>query len=88
MIEWTKNVDEALHSLDISPNSGNLKKLKAVYKKRLSNLIELIEKPSLSSVDRKKINVLIIMEEHNREVIYRLADDKTVTNKHHFNWQS
>jgi hypothetical protein len=39
-----------------------------------------MEKPNLASTDRNKIRTMIIMEEHNLEVVYRLADDKTVVN--------
>ena len=80
MIEWTKQVDDALHSLELQPNSGVMKKIKGIYKKKVNALVELIEKPNLSSVDRNKIEVMITMEEHNREVVYKLADDKTVVN--------
>lgn len=31
---------------------------------------------------------MIILEEHNREVVERLLNDKTVTNQHNFNWVS
>ena len=86
MIEWTKGVEDALKVMESNPTS--MKKIKQTYKKKVSNLIELMEKPGLSIVDRKKINTLIVMEEHNREVIDRLLNDKTVTNQHHFNWVS
>lgn len=89
MMEWTKLVTEALQSIETQPNSQNLKKVKGTYKRKTSNLIECIEKPNLSNLDRLKITTLIVMEEHNREVIDRLLNEKPqVTNEHHFMWVS
>ena len=51
-------------------------------------MVECVEKQGLSNRDRDKIIALIIIEEHNREVIEKIASNKAVNNPNHFEWQS
>ena len=88
MIEWTAQITQALESMAANPATQPLKKVKANYKKKTELLIECVEKQNLQPQDRNKIVTAIIIEEHNREVIERLHNDKTVTNHHHFSWVS
>ena len=77
-------MQSALTSLNSDAAVGGnnpLKKLKAVYKRKIELYIQVVEQRSdkLSARDRKKVEALIIMEEHNREVIDMLAANKTIT---------
>lgn len=85
MIEWTSSVEAALKVAETNPQA--IKKVRNNYKKKVDVLIECVEKPGLQAVDRSKIVTLIIIEEHNREVIERLHNEK-VNNMFHFNWVS
>jgi len=74
-------------------NSGSLeanplKKVRNLYKKKTELLIECVEKHNLSMLDRIKIIALIIIEEHNREVIEKLNQNKAINDDSHFDWQS
>lgn len=88
-IEWTSQVGNALTSMaNGSLDSNPLKKVRNLYKKKTELLIECVEKQGLLMVDRIKIIALIIIEEHNREVIEKLNLNKSVTDENHFDWKS
>jgi len=88
-IEWTTQVTNALQQMGAGSLDANpLKKVRNLYKKKTELLIECVEKHNLPMVDRIKIIALIIIEEHNREVIEKLNANKSVTDEKHFEWQS
>jgi hypothetical protein len=64
-----------------------MKKLRNLYKKKTELLIECVEKHNLKLINRTKIIAMIIMEEHNREVIDKLKN-KNVVDEKNFEWQS
>ena len=73
-----------------SPNTP-LKKLKSLYKRKIETYIQCVERLKGDKlehkIDRLKIVALIIMEEHNREVIDKLYQNKNI-NPNHFEWLS
>ena len=68
--------------------SNSLRKVKKMWGTKTSLLVECVEKQGLISRDREKIIALIIIEEHHREVIEKIAADRSVTSINHFAWQS
>lgn len=73
-----------------SSEGGNnaMRKVKKMWQNRTNLLIECVEKPSISRKERNKIISLIIIEEHNRQVIEQIAANKACNNPNHFDWQS
>jgi dynein heavy chain len=82
---WSKEVTDALHILQDSGQVNALKKARQNYKKKVENYVELVEKPGLSNLDRLKLVALITIEEHNREIVERLYQQKIQSPKH-FEW--
>jgi hypothetical protein len=72
----------------VSPNNP-LKKLRNTYKKKIETYIQVVEQRAdkLSNRDRAKVETMIIMEEHNRDVIDKLFSNKGI-NETHFEWLS
>jgi len=62
-----------------------LKKCRQSYKKKVDNYIELVEKPGLGKLERLKLVSLIIIDEHNREIIDKLHQEK-ITSPGQFEW--
>ena len=63
-----------------TPGAANsLKKCKQSYKKKVDNYIELVEKPGLQKLERLKLVSLIIIDEHNREIIEMLHQQKVTS---------
>jgi hypothetical protein len=86
-INWTKEVTQALLAKEASSTGPDLlRKLKGTYKKKIDLYTQCVENQNLKANQRAKIIALIIMEEHNREVIEKLYADKTVTGPSHFSW--
>jgi len=77
---------KALIEMSEKPELNPLKKVRALYKKKTELYVECVEKPGLSYRDRQKIIALIIIEEHNREVIEKIAANKGVNSENHFEW--
>jgi len=80
-IEWTFNVKSALASYSpetAASNNNPLRKLRTLYKKKIETYIQVVEQRSdkLADRDRKKVEAMIIMEEHNRDVIDKLFANK------------
>lgn len=84
-MQWSKEVTDALYILNDSGQVNALKKAKQNYKKKVENYVELVEKPGLTNLDRLKLVALITMEEHNREIVDRLYQQK-ITSPKHFEW--
>jgi dynein heavy chain len=84
---WTSEVGAALTSMDSGAASavGSLKKCRANFKKKVESYIELVEKPDLGKLERLKLVALIIMDEHNREIIERLYQQR-ISSPRHFEW--
>ena len=88
-IEWTKQMREALKEMsEKGTESNSMRKVKKMWLSKTLLLVECVEKPGLIYRDRSKIISLIIIEEHNREVIEKIAANKAVNNVNHFEWQS
>lgn len=88
-IEWTRQMKDALKEISEKGTESNaMRKVKKAWQQRTSLLVECVEKQGLAFRDRQKIIALIIIEEHNREVIEKIAANKAVNNVNHFEWQS
>jgi len=68
-----------------SGSPAALKKCRQAFKKKVENYIELVEKPGLDKISRSKIVALIIIDEHNRDIIEQLYIKK-VQSPRHFDW--
>jgi hypothetical protein len=54
----------------------------------MSTYVDVVEKtPQLTTLDRKKLTSLIIVEEHHREIIDKLYGVKGIK-REHFEWLS
>lgn len=85
---WTAEVGAALASMDGPTGAGavgSLKKCRTNYKKKVESYIELVVKPDLAKVERLKLVALIIIDEHNREIIEKLYQQR-VTTPRSFEW--
>jgi dynein heavy chain len=84
---WTSEVGAALAAREGqgAAGAGALKKCRANFKKKVESYIELVEKPELSKLERVKLVALIIIDEHNREIIERLHQQKDIGPRH-FEW--
>lgn len=87
-IEWTKQMRLALEELSTKPEANSMRRVKKMWQQKTTLLVECVEKQNLAIRDRNKIISLIIIEEHNREVIEKIAANKAVNNVNHFEWQS
>jgi dynein heavy chain len=90
-IEWTKQVREALKEMsEKSSEGGNnaMRKVKKTWQNRTNLLVECVEKQGISNRDRNKIISLIIIEEHNRQVIESISVNRACNYPGHFDWQS
>jgi dynein heavy chain len=90
-IEWTKQVRDALKEMsEKQGETGNtaMRRVKKMWQQKCSVLVECVEKSTISARDRNKIISLIIIEDHNRMVIEKIAADKSINNPNHFEWQS
>lgn len=70
-------------------NNNPLRKLRTLYKKKIETYIQVVEQRAdkLADRDRKKVEAMIIMEEHNRDVIDKLFANKQI-HAQHFEWLS
>jgi dynein heavy chain len=84
-MQWTTEVTAALIQLETPGAANSLKKCRQSYKKKVDNYIELVEKPGLQKLERLKLVSLIIIDEHNREIIDMLHQQK-VTSPGQFEW--
>ena len=84
-MQWTTDVTTALIQLETTGQPTALKKCRQNYKKKVENYIELVEKPGLQKLERLKLVALIIIDEHNREIIERLYQQK-IASPRHFEW--
>jgi dynein heavy chain len=84
-MQWTTDVTTALIQLEQTGQPTALKKCRQNYKKKVENYIELVEKPGLGKLERMKLVALIIIDEHNREIIERLYQQK-IASPRHFEW--
>ena len=78
-IEWTANIRAALanYSSEVAASNSNpLKKLRNMYKKKIETYIQVVDNPKLLPLNRNKVEAMIIMEEHNRDVIDKLFQNK------------
>jgi len=68
-MQWTQEVEAALISVDMNNGVAALKKCRQNFKKKVESYIELVEKPNLEKLHRLKLVALIIIDEHNRDII-------------------
>jgi len=59
---------------------------KKKYKSKIETYVGIVEKQPLEARDRNKITSLIIIDEHNREIISKLID-QNISSQYHFEWQ-
>ena len=85
-IEWTTRMKNALKEMETKADS--VRQVKKLWGQKTTTLVECVEKQGLSNRERSKIIALIIIEEHNRDVIEKIAANKAVNNPNHFEWQS
>ena len=71
-LTWTTEVNGALVVMESTGLNNQLRKVKSNYKKKVENYIELVEKPGLEKLQRTKIVSLIIIDQHNSEIIDQL----------------
>lgn len=84
-MQWTTEVTTALIQLETTGQPNALRKCKQSFKKKVESYIELVEKPGLQKLERLKLVALIIIDEHNREIIERIYQQK-ITSPRHFEW--
>jgi dynein heavy chain len=84
-MQWTTEVTAALIQLETPGAANSLKKCRQSYKKKVDSYIELVEKPGLQKLERLKLVSLIIIDEHNREIIDKLHQEK-ITSPGQFEW--
>lgn len=75
-MQWTTEVTQALIQLESTGQVNALKKARQNYKKKVENYVELVEKPGLTMLERVKLIALITIEEHNREIVEKLYQQK------------
>lgn len=87
-MQWTQDVENALKNMDNSTQGANsIKKIRTMYRKKIDTYVEIITKrPKMHRKERKKIETLVIIDEHNREVIEKINALK-VSTVNHFEWQ-
>ena len=73
---WTTEVNTALLQLETTGQVNALKKARQTYKKKVENYVELVKDPRLATLERVKLIALITIEEHNREIVERLYQQK------------
>jgi len=84
-MQWTQEVEAALIAVEMGNGVAMLKKCRQSFKKKVENYIELVEKPGLAKLERLKLVALIIMDEHNREIIEKLFQQR-VGSPRDFEW--
>ena len=79
---WTAEVGGALTSMEGTAGAGAvnaLKKCRTNYKKKVESYIDRVERRDLDKLERLKLVALIIIDEHNREIIERLYQQRIVS---------
>lgn len=73
-MQWTADVEGALKNMDNnSSGQGSIKRIRTNYKRKIDTYIDCITKrPKMHRRERKKIETLVIIDEHNREVIEKI----------------
>jgi dynein heavy chain len=88
-LEWTTQVRNALKDMSEKGAEGNqnpMRKVKKMWQQKTQLLIDCVEKQGLPARERNKIISLIIIEEHNRQVIDQIAGNKACNRPDHFDW--
>ncbi|OEH75761.1 axonemal 1-beta dynein heavy chain dynein heavy related protein [Cyclospora cayetanensis] len=84
-IWWTWRVEDAFQRLDQGDKNA-LRHEAAIQRQQVSALIEVVRKP-LEYRDRKKVNTLIILDVHARDLIEHFVE-KSVFSANSFEWES
>jgi len=72
--------------LEKDTNDKSLQLTLGVYKKKVGNYVNFVKQKIEDKVERLKIIAMITIEEHNKEVIVRLVNER-ITSINHFVWQ-
>jgi len=84
-VVWTSDVKLALINYEASESNQSIRQCKKKYLKKVESYVELVEKSPLNKVDREKIVALIIIDQHNYEIVCQLVDKKVKSHKS-FEW--
>lgn len=82
---WTRDVELALKSSDAA-GKGAMKTQKRNYRKKIDTYVAIVDKEKLNKVARKRLEALVITDQHHLEIISMLIE-KNITNPNAFEWQ-
>ena len=85
-VYFTSEIDDAFNELE----DGNEDALKTELQKQvdqLADIIDIINSPTLSKIERKRLIMLCTIDVHSRDVVGRLIEER-VENGQCFQWQS
>lgn len=85
----TKAVRDALKEIQEKNGDGEnnaMRKVKKSWQIKTTLLVECVEKQGISNRDINKIISLIIIEEHNKQVIEAIAANRACQSVNHFDW--
>lgn len=85
-IWWTWEVEDAFRRVKQGQKHG-MKNLASKLTTQLNDLVEMTRDTSLSPSDRKKLNTLIIIDVHARDIIDRFVRD-SILDEREFDWES
>jgi dynein heavy chain len=83
---WTWEVEDAFHKVKAG-NKHGMKQLMARLTEQMGELVAEIRKPDISSNARKKINTLIIIDVHGKDIVDRFVRD-SILDEREFAWES
>ena len=83
---WTWRVEDVFAKVKAG-DALAMKKELVKQTNDLNDLVRLIRSPGLSRVDRAKVNTLIIMDVHARDIVGRFVRDSILDAKE-FDWES
>jgi dynein heavy chain len=83
---WTWEVEDAFHKVKAG-NKHGMKQLMARLTEQMAELVAEIRKPDISSNARKKINTLIIIDVHGKDIVDRFVRD-SILDEREFAWES
>ena len=84
-IWWTWEVEDTFHSVD-NGNKYAMKGLESKLTSQLNDLVALVRAP-LDSITRKKVNTLLIIDVHARDIVDGFVRE-SVLNAKEFAWES
>lgn len=85
-IWWTWHVEDAFLSVQEKGDKNAMKKLNNKLTKQITELVSQVRDTRLSKNDRKKINTLIIIDVHARDIISSFVRD-SILDSNEFEWE-